>query len=84
MNVVLHSKPGCKYCDLAETLLNDMQVTWTKVMYDPSDADYVARRDAMFAAHGHRSFPNVFVDGEFVGGYEQLAALFATDSDSDF
>lgn len=84
MIVQLHSKPGCKYCDLAETLLNDMQIEYTKVMYDPVDPDYVARRDAMFAAHGHRSFPNVFVDGEFVGGYEQLRELFETDSDSDF
>jgi glutaredoxin 3 len=84
MEVVLHSKPGCKYCDLAETLLKDMEVAYSKVMYDPADSDYVERRDAMFGAHGHRSFPNVFVNGEFIGGYEQLLSLFESDSDSDF
>lgn len=81
MEVVLHSKPGCKYCDLAETLLKNMEVAYVKVMYDPEDADYVVRRDAMFSAHGLRSFPNVFVNGEFIGGYEQLLELFESDSD---
>lgn len=81
MEVVLHSKPGCKYCDLAETLLRDMDIAYTKVMYDPADADYVQRRNAMFGAHGLRSFPNIFVNGTFLGGYEALLELFESDSD---
>lgn len=70
--VVIHSKPGCPHCDKAAALLDELCVPYTKVMYSPDASDYACRRDAMFAAHGHRSFPNIFVGDMFVGGYSEL------------
>ena len=79
MAVIVHCKPGCPSCDKAEELLKDLEVPYTKVMYRPDNPDYTIRRDAMFSAHGHRSFPNIFVGDAFLGGFTDLQDAAATD-----
>ena len=79
----IHCKPGCKYCDLAEEYLNGIGIPYKKVMYDPSESDYEEKRDSMFAAHGHRSFPNIYVNSAFVGGFDEMKSLFESESDED-
>jgi len=83
---VVHSKPGCPNCVRAEALLAAMDLPYTVIKYCPEQPGYAERRDTMFAAHGHRSFPNVYVGGEFVGGYAELVAAAADGrlGDADF
>ena len=80
MSVVVHSKPGCVYCDRAEALLRDLNVPYTKVMYLPESDGYAERRDALFVRNAHRSFPHVFVGDVFVGGFKELQASASTNA----
>lgn len=49
--------------------LHRLRVPFTKVMYDPADPEYAAKRDKLFQANGHA---NIFVGIVFVGGYHDL------------
>lgn len=74
--VLVHGKPGCKYCDLAEDLLKSIFVPYTKVMYSPDDPEYADRRDFLFDVNNHHSFPHIFVGTKFLGGYTELKKAY--------
>jgi glutaredoxin len=74
--VVVHCKPGCKYCDLAEDFLKSIFVPYTKVKYCPADPDYAERRDCLFGVNSHNSFPHIMVGRTFVGGYAELKRAY--------
>ena len=38
--VVIHCKPGCKYCDLSEKYLDNMGINYEKIIYDPTEDGY--------------------------------------------
>jgi glutaredoxin 3 len=69
--VVLYSAPTCPYCERAKRLLRERGVPFDEVDVgsDP------ARRAEMVARSGRRTVPQIFIDGDPVGGFEELAAL---------
>ncbi len=69
--VELYTTPWCPYCDAARSLLSRKGVA-----YDEVDAmDPAIRADMIQRSHGHRTVPQIFVDGRHVGGYDEIAAL---------
>ena len=70
--VVIHVKVGCPYCHAAAKLLHDHDITFTEVQYDPSDKNYAERSKKLKALTGHNTFPQVFVNGNFIGGFTDL------------
>ncbi|MDH3226164.1 MAG: glutaredoxin [Thermoleophilia bacterium] len=62
--VVLHTTPGCGSCRRARALLDRYKVPFEEV---PGSTDR-AGRDTLEAATGGRTFPQVIVGGETVGG----------------
>jgi len=62
---------GCPYCVRAKSLLDRK-----KVGYDELDVttDYEGRA-RVSKSTGHRTFPQIFIGEEFVGGYDELSAL---------
>ena len=82
MSVVMHSKPGCVYCDKASALLREMGVPFLKKVYQPNAPGYAQVRDALFASNNHNSFPHIYVGDVFVGGFSELQeARASTDLD---
>jgi glutaredoxin 3 len=69
--IVLHTAPGCGSCYRARALLDRHEVPFDEVSGN-MDRD---GRDTLEAATGGRTFPQVIVDGEAVGGYRQLRAI---------
>lgn len=65
-DVLLFTKPGCSYCTKAKQLLSAKKIPFEEVPSSP-------RR--LRAVSGKMSTPQVFVDGQYVGGSEELAAL---------
>ncbi len=70
--VVVFSKPGCPFCEDAKALLKQKG-------YDPIEIplEHKVRGRVIGAISGQGTAPQVFINGELVGGYEQLKARFA-------
>jgi glutaredoxin 3 len=70
--VVVYSTTYCGFCRRAEELLRRTGIAFETI--DVTD-DVKARAELVERAGGRRTVPVVFVDGEAIGGYQELAAL---------
>ena len=70
--VELYTTPICGFCHRAKTLLTSKGVSFSEVdvMADPS-----RRAEMMERANGGRTVPQIFINGEHIGGSDDLAAL---------
>ncbi|WP_437678126.1 glutathione peroxidase [Sorangium sp. So ce131] len=67
-DILLFTKPGCGYCTKAKRLLEQRGLAYEEVPASP-------RR--LRAVSGKSSTPQVFVDGQYVGGADDLEAFLA-------
>jgi len=73
--VELYTTPFCPYCTRARTLLGRKGVAFT----DIDVTEEPARRAEMIRrAGGRTSLPQIFIDGEHIGGSDELLALDRT------
>jgi glutaredoxin 3 len=69
--IEVYSTAVCPYCVAAKNLLKSRGLEWTEVRID-TDA---AEREAMLTrSGGRRSVPQIFVNDQHVGGYDDLLA----------
>jgi glutaredoxin 3 len=70
--IEIYTKTTCPYCVMAKRLLESKGQTWTEINLDhePDRLDEMLERSG-----GRRTVPEIFIDGELVGGYDDLAAL---------
>ena len=68
-DVVLFTKPGCSFCTKAKRMLDEKGWTYDEVAASP-------RRLRAVSAKG--TTPQVFVDGKYIGGSEELATFLAS------
>jgi len=69
--IEVYSTAVCPYCVAAKNLLKSKGLEWTEIRID---AD-MAQREAMLArSGGHRTVPQIFINDQFVGGYDDLVA----------
>tara|TARA_B100000575_G_C22889387_1_gene517693 strand:+ start:301 stop:522 length:222 start_codon:yes stop_codon:yes gene_type:complete len=71
MKVTIYSKPQCPYCDMAKALAEQKGHELT---YKMLDKDF-SREDLMETFPTARTFPQIIVDGEKIGGYTEYKAL---------
>lgn len=65
---VLISRSDCPFCDRAEELLNKKNIPFEKVQKNENPILESEIREA----YGHKTYPMVMLDGEFVGGCTEL------------
>jgi glutaredoxin 3 len=70
--VEIYSTPFCPYCARAKALLSKKGVRCTEI---DIDADFSQRDVMVERAHGRYTVPQIFIDGEHVGGCDDLFAL---------
>ncbi len=73
MKIEIFSTPQCSYCDAAKKLLDDKGLAYTTldVMSEPAIlADFKRRLPRV------KAVPQIFIDGEHIGGYEDLRLRF--------
>ena len=71
-NVTMYSAAVCPYCVRAEQLLRSKGITEIeKVRVDLQPE----LRIAMMEKTGRRTVPQIYINEEYVGGYDELAAL---------
>jgi glutaredoxin 3 len=69
--VTVYTTRVCPYCIAAKRLLGARGVAYQEV--DVSNDD--AKRAWLVEATGRRTVPQIFIAGESIGGYDELAAL---------
>lgn len=70
--VEIYTKTGCPYCARAKALLGEKGVDYreSEISGDPA-----ARAEMLGRANGRTTVPQIFIDGEHIGGSDDLAAL---------
>lgn len=69
--VTIYRTQYCRYCDMAERLLDEMGVDYEEI--DVTE-DAETRRE-LAEETGKKTVPQIFIDGTNVGGYDDLRAL---------
>jgi glutaredoxin 3 len=75
MEVVVYSTTYCGFCRRAEELLRRKKIPFTSI---DVTGDYAVRDELVDRAHGRRTVPVIFIDGDPIGGYRELAAMNAS------
>ena len=71
MKVEIYSKPQCPYCDMAKNLAEQKCYDLT---YKMLDQDF-NREQLMEVFPTARTFPQIIVDGNKIGGYTEFKAI---------
>ena len=72
MKIEIFPTPQCSYCDAAKKLLDEKGLAYTNldVMSDPTFlADFQQRLPRA------KAVPQIFIDGDHIGGYEDLRLM---------
>lgn len=69
--VVIYTSAVCPWCDRAKQLLASKHVTWQEIRVDTDPA----LRAQMEQRSGKRTIPQIFINGQSVGGFDDLSAL---------
>ena len=69
--VIVYSKEPCPYCNMAKELLASRHVSFEEIRIDLDDS----KREEMMRISNKRTVPQIFIDGQPIGGYDDLAAL---------
>lgn len=70
--VEIYTKDLCAYCEHAKQLLQQKGVDFTEIRVD-LDADKL--KQMLARSSGARTLPQIFINGEHVGGFKELQAL---------
>ena len=68
--IEIYSTAICPYCVAAKNLLKSRGLDYQEIRIDTNPA---AREEMLTRSHGRRTVPQIFIDGEHVGGYDDLA-----------
>ncbi|HEY8379723.1 MAG TPA: glutaredoxin domain-containing protein [Nannocystis sp.] len=70
-DVVLYVTESCGYCRMAESLLTRREIAFVAV----DVTDLPEARSWLIERTGRRTVPQIFVKGESIGGFTELAAM---------
>ncbi|ARF48358.1 glutaredoxin 3 [Pantoea stewartii] len=70
-NVEIYIKPTCPYCHRAKALLNEKGAAFQEILIDGD----MAKREEMIKRSGRTTVPQIFIDGQHIGGCDDLMAL---------
>lgn len=71
-SVEIYTQPWCPYCARALNLLQEKGVTFREIEAPPGSPQ---RAEATQRAGGRTSVPQIFIDGQHIGGSDDLRAL---------
>ncbi len=71
-SIAIFTKPGCPYCARAKGMLEDKKMVYNEIVVGEDVPPRVLR-----AVSGGASAPAIFMDGEFIGGADELEKKLA-------
>ena len=69
--VIIYTKANCPYCDWTKQLLDNKKVNYEEIRIDINDE----QRATMERVSGRRTVPQIFINDQPVGGFDDLSAL---------
>ena len=81
MTIVIYSKNNCVYCTKAKNLVKNLGLDYTEKMMESFESV-----DKMLEDIGKqvRQMPQIKIDGELIGGYNQLVEYFEKQGKVNF
>jgi glutaredoxin 3 len=84
MQAEIYTKSNCSYCVKAKALLNSKGIEYKEFIISAginehaptSNQFYVSREYLLEKAPGAKTVPQIWLEGNYVGGYTELAAFF--------
>lgn len=70
-NIIIYTKEDCPYCSLAKNLLSNKNISFEEVRVDLDEM----KRNEMIRLSNRRTVPQIFINNQSIGGYDDLAAL---------
>lgn len=70
-HVKLYTWSDCPFCVRAKNLLNQKGIPFEEINLDGKDKELSELR----AQTGYRTIPQIFVNGQFIGGFSELAEM---------
>lgn len=70
-NIEIYSTAVCPFCVSAKNLLKSKGLEWTEVRID---TDTAAREHMLERSGGRRTVPQIFVNDQYLGGFDDLVA----------
>jgi len=70
--VKIYTTNVCPFCVQAKRLLTQLKVPYEEINLEDKPA---LRQKLSEENNGYRTVPMIFIDGKFLGGYTELAAL---------
>ena len=71
VEVIIYTRQACSYCSAAKSLLGQKGVAFTE-----HDASYdQTLRSEMMQKSGRSTFPQIFIGGKHIGGFDDMNAL---------
>lgn len=81
MKAIIYSKEHCPFCVRAKALLKKLNIEYDEFVIGEqgskvleSNQSWATREDLLERAPNARTVPQIWLDGEHVGGYTELAA----------
>lgn len=71
-NIEIYSTNYCPYCVRAKTLMDAKDLDYKEIDVTGDDA---ARMALVEKSGGRRTVPQIFINGQSIGGYDDLRAL---------
>lgn len=71
-NVTIYTTTVCPYCVRAKQLLQRREIEYTEVNLNTEPTEV---REELMARTKHRTVPQIFINDQFIGGFDQLYAL---------
>lgn len=75
-NIEVYTIDNCSYCAAAKNLLRERGLSFKEINID-GDQDKIKE---LINKTGHRTMPQIFIDGRFIGGFTELKANLAADN----
>jgi glutaredoxin 3 len=69
--IIIYSKNHCPYCDMAKQFFTAKHLAYEEIRIDLDDA----KREEMMRLTNRRTVPQIFINDQPIGGYDDLAAL---------
>jgi glutaredoxin 3 len=76
MKAIVWSKYHCPFCDQAKALLTQKGIEFE----ERKVGDGYTREDLLEAVPNARTVPQIFIDGELIGGFTELKAHFLKEA----
>jgi glutaredoxin len=74
MKIVIYTKPSCSYCVAAKKLLQFQNILYHEIVI----GEDITREEFLDIIPSAKTVPQIIIDNELIGGYNQLYDLSLT------